>query len=119
MKELYNIESIRGLLFVFDIENADDEQREALIASKDVNDEKELADLFDMVLKPEFFAYEERGRENLISTIAYYLNKNDSFDRVFERMTTYFDDEVLDQKKFMRVLLVCLQRYQKAVIDHS
>lgn len=113
MKDLYNIASIRGLLFVFDIENADDEEREAIIASKNVNDEKELADLFDLVLRPEFFAYEQKGRETLINTVAYFLNKNDSFDRVFERMTTYFDDEVVDQAKFMKVLLMCLQRYQK------
>ncbi|MNV20848.1 hypothetical protein D3C71_1117690 [compost metagenome] len=113
MKDLYNIASIRGLLFVFDIENADDEEREALIASKNVNDEKELADLFDLVLRPEFFAYEQKGRETLINTVAYFLNKNDNFDRVFERMTTYFDDEVVDRAKFMKVLLMCLQRYQK------
>ncbi|MDZ5431232.1 hypothetical protein T3H00_00930 [Pseudomonas fluorescens] len=113
MKDLYNIASIRGLLFVFDIENADDDEREALIASKDINDEKELAELFDLVLKPEFFSYEQKGRETLINTIAYFLNKNDNFDRVFERMTTYFDDVVVDQAKFMRILLECLQRYQK------
>ena len=113
MRDIYNIASIRGLLFVFDIENADDDAREALIASKNVNDEKELSDLFDLLLKPEFFAYEQKGRETLINTVAYFLNENDDFDRVFERMTTYFDDEVVDQVKFMKVLLVCLQRYQK------
>ncbi|WP_433736509.1 hypothetical protein [Pseudomonas putida] len=113
MKNLYNIENIRGLLFVFDIENADDEEREALIASKNVNDEKELTDLFDLVLRPEFFAYEQKGRETLINTVAYFLSENDNFDRVFERMTTYFDDAVVDQAKFMKVLLACLQRYQK------
>ncbi|WP_419711355.1 hypothetical protein [Pseudomonas sp. NFX224] len=113
MKDLYNIASMCGLLFVFDIENADDEGREVLIASKNVHDEKELADLFELVLKPEFFAYEQKGRENLINTVAYFLNKDDNFDRVFERMTTFFDDEVVDHTKFMSVLLACLQRYQK------
>nr|WP_256669359.1 hypothetical protein [Pseudomonas sp. C2B4] len=99
-------------MFVFDIENADDEEREALIASKNVNDEKELTDLFDLVLRSEFFAYEQTGRETLINTIAYFLNQDDDFNRVFERMTTYFDDDVVDQRKFMMVLVSCLRRYQ-------
>jgi hypothetical protein len=97
MKKSYNIEIIRGLLFVFDIENADD---------------KELAELFDLVLRSEFFEYQQKGRETIVSTISYFLNQNDNFDRVFERMTTYFDDKVVDQTRFMKVLLGCLQRYQ-------
>lgn len=111
-KNSYNIEFIRSLLFVFDIENADDEERERLISSKNVNDQKELSDLFDEVLRSEFFAYKQKGREVLINTISYYLNKNDNFDRVFDRMTTYFDDDVVNQRRFMEVLLMCLQRYQ-------
>ena len=112
MKKSYNIEIIRGLLFVFDIENADDEEREVIIASKDVNDDKELAELFDLVLRSEFFEYQQKGRGAMVSTISYFLNQNDNFDRVFERMTTYFDDKVVDQTRFMKVLLGCLQRYQ-------
>lgn len=112
MKSLYDIEDIRGLLFVFDIENTDDEVREELITSKNVNDDQELAELFDLLLKPEFFAYKQRGRENLINTVAYFIDQDDSFDRVFERMTTYFDNDVADQTRFMKVLLECLQRYE-------
>ncbi|MHC8289343.1 hypothetical protein ACYZUD_21530 [Pseudomonas sp. XS1P51] len=113
MKNNYHIVDIRNLLFVFDIENTDDESREKIIVSKNVNDEKELSELFDILLKPEFFAYREKERESLISTVAHFLDINDSFDRVFEKMTTYFDDEVADQRKFMKVLLVCLRRYQQ------
>ncbi|WP_130907328.1 hypothetical protein [Pseudomonas sp. Sample_16] len=112
MKNSYNIEIVYGLLFVFDIENTDNEEREALIASKNVNDDKELVELFDLVLRSEFFAYKQKGREMLVDTIAYFINENDNFDRVFERMTTYFDDDVVDQSRFMKVLLGCLKRYQ-------
>jgi hypothetical protein len=113
MNDSYNIADIRSLLFVFDIENTNDEVREEIIASKNVNDEKELVELFDILMRPEFLLYKEKERESLINTIAHFLDKNDPFDRVFERMTTYFDDEVVDRKKFMEVLLICLQRYQR------
>lgn len=113
MNSSYNIADIRSLLFVFDIENTNDEVREEIIASKNVNDEKELIELFDVLMRPEFLLYKEKEQEFLINTIAHFLDKNDPFDRVFERMTTYFDDEVVDRKKFMAVLLICLQRYQR------
>jgi hypothetical protein len=35
-----------------------------------------------------------------------------SFDEVFSKMDTYFDDDVKDQRQFMKVLLGCLERYQ-------
>ena len=113
MKNSYDIADIRSLLFVFDIENTNDEVREEIITSKNVNDDRELAELFDILMRPEFLVYTERERESLINTIAYFLHEDDSFDRVFGKMTTYFDDEVIDQKKFMEVLLMCLQRYQR------
>lgn len=65
------------------------------------------------MLRPEFFAYAMRERESLINTVAHFLDINDSFDRVFDKMTTYFDDEVVDQREFMKILLVCLRRYQQ------
>ena len=55
MKNSYNIWDVRSLLFVFDIENTRDLKREEIIVSKDVNDENELAELFDLLLRPEFF----------------------------------------------------------------
>ncbi|MFL1526914.1 hypothetical protein [Pseudomonas sp. O230] len=113
MKNSYCIEDIRGLLFVFDIENTNDDVREEIISSKNVNDEKELVELFDVLMRPEFLIYKERERVSLINTIAHFLDVGDSFDRVFNKMTTYFDDEVMDQRKFMAVLLVCLKRYQR------
>ncbi|AKV06301.1 hypothetical protein B723_07800 [Pseudomonas fluorescens NCIMB 11764] len=113
MKDYYNIADIRSLLFVFDIENTDDEEREEIIVSKNVNDEKELSELFDVLIRPEFLVYKEKEREFLISTISYFLDVNDTFDQVFKKMTTYFDDEVIDQRKFMTILLGCLQRYQR------
>lgn len=112
MKTNYQIVDIRNLLFVFDIENTDDEFREKYIVSKNVNDEKELAELFDVLLRPEFLLI-QYGRESLINTVAHFLDINDSFDRVFDKMTTYFDDEVVDQREFMKILLVCLRRYQQ------
>ena len=112
MNNTYSLWSIRGLLFVFDIENAKDVAREGIIVSKDVNDDKELAELFDILLRPEFFHYSEKERVSLIETLAYFLEKNDSFDGVFSKMDTYFDEGVKDQRQFMKVLLERLRFYQ-------
>lgn len=112
MKDAYNIWDIRSLLFVFDIENTRDVAREEIIVSKDVNDEQELAELFDILMRPEFLIYSENERQLLIDTLVYFLGINDDFDAVFSKIDTYFDEDVKDQRQFMRVLLECLMRYQ-------
>lgn len=112
MNRPYTLWSIRGLLFVFDIENTHDLEREEIIVSKNVNDDKELAELFDALLRPEFFIYSEQERISLIETLSYFLEAGNSFDEVFSKMDTYFDDDVKDQRQFMRVLINCLKRYQ-------
>ncbi|CAH0125425.1 hypothetical protein ABH908_000859 [Pseudomonas frederiksbergensis] len=112
MNRPYTLWSIRGLLFVFDIENTHDLEREEIIVSKNVNDNKELAELFDILLRPEFFIYSEQERISLIETLSYFLEVGNSFDEVFSKMDTYFDDDVKDQRQFMKVLLGCLGRYQ-------
>jgi len=68
--------------------------------------------LFDALLKSEFLDYTPREQVSLTDTIAHFLKEGDSFDRVFGQMTTYFDDDVLDQRRFMQVLLKCLVKYQ-------
>lgn len=112
MNRPYTLWSIRGLLFVFDIENTHDLEREEIIVSKNVNDNKELAELFDTLLRPEFFIYSEQERISLIETLSYFLEVGNSFDEVFSKMDTYFDDDVKDKRQFMKVLLDCLERYQ-------
>ncbi|WP_213940082.1 hypothetical protein [Pseudomonas sp. dw_612] len=112
MNRPYTLWSIRGLLFVFDIENTHDLGREKIIVSKNVNDDKELAELFDALLRPEFFIYSEQERILLIETLSYFLEMENSFDEVFSKMDTYFDDDVKDQRQFMTVLINCLNRYQ-------
>jgi len=107
----YSLWDIRSLLFVFGIENTLYLEREKIIVSKNVNDDRELTELFDILLRPEFARYNEIERKLLIDTVAYFLEKDDSFDDVFSIMTTYFDDDVEDQRQFMRVLLICLKRY--------
>ncbi|MFJ2323594.1 hypothetical protein [Pseudomonas sp. NPDC087817] len=103
---------LRSLLFLFDIDNTHDDAREKIIVSKDVNDKEELAELFDILMKPEFLSYSEREREWCIETLIYYLEVDDNFDAIFTKITTYFDDDVEDQRQFMQVLLECLARYQ-------
>ena len=103
---------IRGLLFTYDIENTDDLKREERIASVDVNDEKELAELFNDLTKPEFLMYTRLEQDWFIASIEHFLAKNDSFNDVFKTMTTYFSTEIVDQRKFMSVLLRCLQHYK-------
>ncbi|WP_247842978.1 hypothetical protein [Pseudomonas sp. MWU12-3103b] len=112
MKNKYKIVDIKNLLFVFDIENTRSDEREKVIVSKDVNNDKELAELFDALLKPEFLDYTTQEQVSLTETVAHFLNEDDNFDRVFGRMTTYFDEDVIDQRRFMQVLLSCLRRYQ-------
>jgi hypothetical protein len=112
MNRPYTLWSIRGLLFVFDIENTRDVEWEEIIVSKNVNDDKELSELFDALLRSEFFIYSEQERIALIETLSYFLEVGDSFDEVFSKMDTYFDDDVKDQRRFMTVLIGCLERYQ-------
>ncbi|AZF53696.1 hypothetical protein C4J85_3213 [Pseudomonas sp. R4-34-07] len=102
---------IRGLLFTYDIENTDDPKREEFIASKDVNNGKELVELFNELTRPEFLEYTKSEQDWFIDSIEHFLAAGDSFDGVFKKMTTYFGTEVLDQQEFMRVLLSCLQYY--------
>ena len=116
MKRLPKLSILRGLLFLFDIDNIDSDEREEIIVSKNVNDETELAELFDMLMRPEFISYSNSDREWYIDTLIYYLDIGESFDSVFDKITTYFDDEVEDRRKFMQVLLDCLLRYQAEVV---
>lgn len=87
-------------------------EREEIVVSKNVNDDKKLAELFDALLRPEFFIYSEQERISLIETLSYFLEVGNSFDEVFSKMDTYFDDDVKDQRQFMTVLINCLERYQ-------
>lgn len=112
MKNLYKIVDIKNLLFVFDIENTFDIERERLIVEKDVNDFRQLTQLFDILLRPEFSEYTDKEQKSFIDTVDHFLKEDDNFDRVFNRMTTYFDDEVTDRRGFMRVLLECLTKYR-------
>lgn len=104
---------LRGLLFLFDIDNTDDDAREKIIVSKNVNCKKELAELFDILMRPEFLSYTVDEREWSIDTLKHYLESGDTFDAVFTKITTYFDEDVEDQRQFMQVLLSCLLKYQR------
>jgi hypothetical protein len=110
---------LRSLLFVFDIENTIDEAREEIIVSKDVNSDTELRELFDCLLKPDFLVFKSHEREWFIEKISFYLEKGSSFDEIFSKMTTYFDDDVKDQHRFMRILLSCLSRYHSEAVQQS
>jgi len=112
MKKIYEIVDIKNLLFVFDIENTHDIERERLIVEKNVNDSQQLTDLFDALLKPEFYEYTDKEQESLINTVDHFLKRDDNFDLVFNRMTTYFGAEVVDRPGFIRDLLECLKKYR-------
>lgn len=112
MKKPPNISIIRGLLFTYDIENTNDIQMEKFITSKNINDEKELSELFDKLTKPELLSYTKDDQDWFINTIDHFLSTGDNFDSFFSKVTTYFDDEVADQRKFMTILLKCLIKYQ-------
>ncbi|MFB3306010.1 hypothetical protein [Pseudomonas sp. AMR01] len=113
MKNKPSISIIRGLLFTYDIENTDDVEREALISSINVNNEKELSELFDKLTQPEFLSYTKAEQEWFIDSIEYYLSVNDNFDAVFKTMATYFSTPINNQKNFMLTFLGCLKKYSK------
>ncbi|AVU74870.1 hypothetical protein [Pseudomonas rhizophila] len=112
MKNIYDLHDVWGLLFVFSIENVHDVAREEIITSKNVNDDEELGQLFDLLVRPEFLFHSPKEQVLLINTLNYFLESGDSFDRVFLNLDTYFDDDVNDRRRFMRVLLTSLIRYQ-------
>ena len=112
MKNTYDMHDVWGLLFVFSIENTHDVAREGIITSKNVNDDEELGQLFDLLIRPEFLFHSPKEQIFLIHTLSYFLENGDSFDRVFLNLDTYFDGDVNDQRRFMRVLLASLMRYQ-------
>ncbi|TFB41687.1 hypothetical protein [Pseudomonas sp. F01002] len=112
MKPKPSMVVLRSLLFVFDIENTKSEAREEIITSKNVNDDCELAELFDLLLRSDFLKYRPDERQWFVDTILYFLDLGDNFDEVFTRIDTYFDSEVEDQRRFMKVLLERLRFYQ-------
>jgi hypothetical protein len=112
MKSKPSMMTLRGLLFVFDIENTQDPKREEIIVSKNINVDAELVELFDALIRPRFSIYQSGGKKKIIDAITYYLAVGDDFDELFRYMDTYFDQGIEDQLHFMKVLLGCLERYQ-------
>ncbi|MFC6337703.1 hypothetical protein GIR22_24810 [Pseudomonas sp. CCM 7891] len=119
MKRQPKLSILRGLLFTYDIENIRDLEREEIIASKNVNDRKELIELFDTLTMPEFFTYTKEDQKWFVDTISHYLSVDESFDSVFYLFDTYFDDEIIDQRQFMKTLLECLTRYHAEAIQNE
>lgn len=101
---------LRVLLFTCCIENC--RKREQIIASKNINNEKELSELFNTLTKPEFLSYKKNEQQWFIDTLQYFLLTNDNFSSVFYLFDTYFEDEICDNRQFMTVLLECLKRYK-------
>lgn len=106
---------IRSLLFTYSIENFDNAERERFIASKNVNNEAELSELFDKLTKPEFISYTAEQRQWHIDTLRYFLSTNENFNSTFYQFDTYFDDEIFDKRKFMSTLLNCIIQYDLEV----
>ena len=119
MKHKPRLSILRSLLFTYNIENLDDHERENFITSKNVNDEKELSELFDELTKPEFASYGYLERKWHIDTIDYFLRTDESFESVFHNFDTYFDDEIFDKRNFMKVLLDCLIKYNEEIKEHE
>ncbi len=111
MKFKPDLQIIKGLLFTYCIENSRDSKREELICSKNVNNEQELISLFETLTKPELMRYKPDERRWHIDTLQYFLEKGDGFESVFYLFDTYFEDEILNKRKFMLTLLNCLVTY--------
>ena len=119
MKSKPSIYVLRSLLFVFCIESTASAERENIIVSKDVNDDIELAELFDILLRPGFLIYRLDEQQWFIDSISHYLEVGNTFDGIFNGLDTYFDSDVEDRYRFMKVLLNCLMRYQAEVLSAS
>jgi hypothetical protein len=111
MKNKPNLEILQGLLFTYCTENTKNLEREEIIVSKNVNNEAELSELFNILTKPEFLSYKEEEQIWFIETIEVYLSKGNDFESVFYLFDTYFEDEITDKRQFMKVLLESLKRY--------
>lgn len=117
MKLIPKLSIIRSLLFTYCIENTDDIERETIIISKNVNNDEELAELFDELTKPEFVAYNYEERQWYIDTLNHFLSTDETFDSVFYLFDTFFEDEISDRRQFMKILLECLTRYQSEITN--
>lgn len=112
------ISIIQGLLFTYCIENARNPDREELISSKNINDEKELTELFDALTKPEFIRFKHDERQWHIDTLQFYLKTDETFESVFYLFDTYFTDEIVNKRQFMKILAECLVRYHEGVKEN-
>jgi len=113
MNKKPDLEILQGLLFTYSIENTKDLKREEIIVSKDINNETELSELFDELTKPDFLSYREDEQERFIETIQHFLSANNDFESVFYLFDTYFEDNIIDKRGFMKTLLNCLKKYQE------
>ncbi|WLH04490.1 hypothetical protein [Pseudomonas lurida] len=113
MNKKPDLEILQGLLFTYSIENTKDLKREEIIVSKDINNETELSELFDELTKPDFLSYREDEQEWFIETIQHFLSANNDFESVFYLFDTYFEDNIIDKRGFMKILLNCLKKYQE------
>ncbi|RUP84286.1 hypothetical protein D8M40_12355, partial [Corynebacterium propinquum] len=117
MKNKQKLSILRGLLFTYCVENSKNLEREETIASKDINSAKELAELFDILTKPEFLSYREDEQQWLIETIQHFLETGENFESVFYLFDTYFEDEILDKRAFMETLFERLKIYNSEASD--
>lgn len=113
MNKKPDLEILQGLLFTYSIENTKDLKREEIIVSKDINNETELSELFDELTKPDFLSHREDEQEWFIETIQHFLSANNDFESVFYLFDTYFEDNIIDKRGFMKTLLNCLKKYQE------
>lgn len=113
MNKKPDLEILQGLLFTYSIENTKNLEREEIIASKNINNETELSELFDELTKPDFLSYREDEQEWFIETIQHFLSANNDFESVFYLFDTYFEDNITDKRGFMKTLLNCLKKYQE------
>ncbi|MBM9488447.1 hypothetical protein JBE38_21175 [Pseudomonas sp. ICBG1301] len=117
MKNKQKLSILRGLLFTYCVENSKNLEREETIASKDINSAKELAELFDILTKPEFLSYREDEQQWLIETLQHFLETGENFESVFYLFDTYFEDEILDKRAFMETLFERLKIYNSEASD--
>jgi hypothetical protein len=112
MKLQPTLDILPSLLFAFDVDSDQNVEAEEQIASTDINNELELTKLFDAFIMPDFTSRIASEQQWYIDSLTFYLEKNESFNRIFSDMTTYFPAPPSNKRNFMKTLLNCLKKYQ-------
>ncbi|CAM4433123.1 hypothetical protein F901_00190 [Acinetobacter dispersus] len=109
MKAKQEIFDLLSLLKVFDANYVSDEDCLKL-HGLDVNKPEDVITAVNALLLPEFSRYSQSSQQRLITLIhATILDSSEDFIALFDRIELVFDNEIIDKRAFMSVLLTGIE----------